>query len=55
MLECLLISANREQHARLLKRPLATNFDLAFLWIGVNKVYSKWLKDTKRYEGCTIL
>lgn len=31
-------------HARLTKTKLETNYDLIFLWIGVNDVYSKLLK-----------
>ncbi|MGE7839506.1 SGNH/GDSL hydrolase family protein [Lysinibacillus sp. NPDC093712] len=31
-------------HSRLIKEPLATDYDFAFLWIGVNDVYSKLLK-----------
>lgn len=31
-------------HARLTKTTLETNYDLIFLWIGVNDVYSKLLK-----------
>ncbi|WP_368652820.1 SGNH/GDSL hydrolase family protein [Ornithinibacillus sp. 4-3] len=31
-------------HTRLTKTPLDTDYDLSFLWIGVNDVYSKLLK-----------
>lgn len=34
----------RSLHTRLLKTKLDTNYDLAFLWIGVNDVYSKLLR-----------